>query len=121
MVEIIPTKASVSGMDEIEIEHWARAQQIAERWRRYLHNLVAWVNRPDPSEEAMKQERVIAIINRLVGQGKNPTIREIHQYLRSESQTEIKRICEALVEVQVLAKKIKEAPNGRQLTIYEPY
>lgn len=36
--------AVASGAERIELRHWARAQEIAERWRRGLHHLWAAVN-----------------------------------------------------------------------------
>jgi len=69
--------ASLENDGLIEARHWARGQAIAERWRRYLHNLYDRLNNPK-TEEERAEEQVIAFIR----DRKRVTIRQIHRGIR---------------------------------------
>lgn len=56
--------ASVSNGGRIEIAHWARGQQIAERWRRALHNLIEQLGQGDESVERVQETKVLRILER---------------------------------------------------------
>jgi hypothetical protein len=56
--------ASIENRGNIEARHWARAQAIAERWRRSLHNLYRTLNLAG-DDEARTEDRVIEIVARL--------------------------------------------------------
>jgi hypothetical protein len=47
----------------IELSHWYRGQQIAERWRRDLHRLVAQLKGDvEPSMLAKAEQRILSVI-----------------------------------------------------------
>lgn len=56
--------ASLEHGDRITLPVWARAQGIAERWRRSLHELYAQANEPAPNEQMHKEEMAMQIIMR---------------------------------------------------------
>ena len=65
------------------MRHWGRAQEIAERWRRSLHNLYRAFNSSE-DEDGQKEDRVIEIVRRLG----TATPAEVHREARSISTTE---------------------------------
>jgi predicted transcriptional regulator len=49
----------------IDLLHWYRAQQIAERWRRDLHRLVGQVHGDvEPSMRAKAEQRILSVIKK---------------------------------------------------------
>lgn len=54
--------ASLEGGNRIELKHWARAQQITERWRESLHNLIDQVDEPQPDPAEQKIDKVYRAI-----------------------------------------------------------
>lgn len=99
--------ASVEGDEAIRLKHWARAQEVVERWRVSLHRCYEQINESDVSVEATLEQRVIDIVDRL-GQ---PTAAMIANYIRKHSTTQIKRIADGLVETGLLRLV---ASTGRQ-------
>jgi hypothetical protein len=55
--------ASFSESPQIELEHWARAQEITERWRRGLHAIYESVNNSQ-SDAQEKEEKVLKVVER---------------------------------------------------------
>lgn len=92
---------SLENGNVIELRHWARAQEITERWRANLHALFEQVNQPGPSEDAQNEERVCGIVKRLGWV--TPT--EAKRMLRGMSTGQVKDILEALSGEGVLAKR----------------
>jgi hypothetical protein len=87
--------ASVSGSQQIELKHWARAQTITERWRSGLHELYKQVNMHDISQQRLKEDQVMRILQKL---GK-ATAAKLAQYIRNMSTAEISKILDSLVSV----------------------
>lgn len=90
--------ASVSGCTQIHINHWARAQEITEKWRAGLHRLYSQVNTHGISPEREKEEDVMRILKRLV----TATPAEVSRYIRNLSTNEAGRILDGLVSSGVL-------------------
>lgn len=109
--------ASVSGAARVEVKHWAKAQQIAERWRQNLHNLAAQVNAPQMSESANRQEKVLATARKLVEKGERITVRNLYQHLRkSLSVEEIGKVCKELVSAGLMAVQEEDRTTVYTLT-----
>ncbi len=69
--------ASLGGSREIEINHWAKAQAITERWRSNLHSLYKQVNTEEFTLPKWTDEQ--KVLN-AIKQKACPTSREIQQY-----------------------------------------
>jgi hypothetical protein len=91
--------ASISGA-KLGLEHWARAQEITERWRVGLHELYNQINEPALSEEKEHEETLLSIIQKLGGQA---TAAEAARYVRNFSSGEAARILDSLVDVGELS------------------
>ncbi len=88
--------ASLDNKGRIELRHWARAQQIAERWRVNLHALIDQLqNGADTSREAELEDKVIHVLQR-----HGPlTANDMHKnHLRNASTPELSRLLDSLVE-----------------------
>lgn len=94
--------ASLENDDHVEMGHWARGQEIAERWRADLHALYHQTNE---AEEDLETTRIVATIKRLGC----PTIREIAQYTRGLDSADVKRHIENLVK----AGEVVETEEGK--------
>jgi len=102
--------ASISESEKVTINHWAKAQAIAERWRSGLHELYNQLNAPTPTDQAENEERVIRVIRE-----KGPvTIREISQTIRLSS-SEIRVIVLPLVESGAVIEKKSEKTSRYEL------
>jgi hypothetical protein len=63
----------------IELPHWYRGQQIAERWRRDLHRLVGQVHGDvEPSLLAKAEQRILSVIKK----HGTLTVRDIHRWTK---------------------------------------
>ena len=98
---------SIENGNRIELRHWARAQEIAERWRASLHALYEQASQPKASEGAANEERVLAVVNKLG----NPTAREVQQHIRRLSSSEVRGLLENLTNSGALSKQ----PNGKSV------
>ena len=85
--------ASQAGCSEIILCHWARAQEIMERWRMSLHRLYDQVTEFPSSERATKADKVLSAVEKLG----NPTAREIAQSIRGMKSPEAAQHAEELV------------------------
>jgi hypothetical protein len=92
--------ASFSNSEAVEMKHWARAQEIAERWRANLHETYAQVNAAPPSEEAKAEDKVCEIVGKLG----TPTAADVARYVYGKSRTEVSRILDGLVAAGSLAR-----------------
>lgn len=93
--------ASFQNNGSIELNHWARAQQITERWRAGLHSLYNQVNEPEPTETALLEEKILGIVERMG----NPTLREISQRIYGLGSTELEPVLMGLVRTGHLEKR----------------
>jgi len=118
-IRIAALFASLSGSDSIEIKHWAKAQEITESWRRYLHEIYNQIITNVKPRKVPIPERVFRVIL-LKG---NPSRRdiELHTGLKSvETQEaldklidrgEIREVPEANTIRYIAVTKItKDAP-----------
>ncbi len=93
--------ASLQGESEIQIRHWARAQQLAEKWRQYLHNLYrALTTSVETSKERTKED---AILTQLAKRGAL-TKREITQHVRGLSSAEAEALISAMTKTGVIVE-----------------
>ena len=99
--------ASLEHGDVITLPVWARAQSIAERWRRSLHELYAQANEPPPSEQAHREEQVIQIIAR---KGEM-TPSEVARFMRGMSRNEVSIVLEGLANAGALIR-VAETRKG---------
>jgi hypothetical protein len=84
--------ASLERSSTINLNHWAKAQGITERWRSNLHSLYKQVIEENASSQKMTDEQKV---QKAIEQKKAPTAREIQQYSGLE-KTKIKEILETL-------------------------
>ena len=101
--------ASMGGDERIELRHWARAQQITERWRANLHALHTSLG----SETAVSRERTSEdkVLSELVKRGTARSAPEIARYVHL-STAETLKIIDALakthqIETEVTARTTK--------------
>ena len=70
---------SLENKNVMELRHWHRGQQIAERWREGLHRLMGQVqNEPELSREAKAEQRILDVLN----QRGTLTVRNIHRWTK---------------------------------------
>jgi hypothetical protein len=95
--------AGFSQSPQIELAHWARAQEISERWRRGLHAIYECVNYSQ-SDAQEKEEKALKVIER-----HGPmSAAEVSRYMHG-SVTETKNILDGLV----MAGVMEANKNGR--------
>lgn len=101
--------ASLENLGAVELRHWARAQAIAERWRRSLHNLYRTLN-AGQDEEVRNEDRVIEIVRRL----SMATPTDVHRYAPDISTSSVASILERLAHagaLQMTEKTRKGTPR----------
>jgi hypothetical protein len=111
--------ASLENGGEIELRHWARAQEVAERWRLYAHRLYEQVTELEASPQAEIEDKVLDAVRRWQGTAKYPeglTANEIGRFLRGLSSGEAKYYADQLVDAGVLANQ----KRGRAIRYYIP-
>lgn len=84
--------ASLEGGDLIELRHWARSQQIAERWRADLHHLLAALGEVEPTRSEQQEDQVWQRLCALAAGGQAPTAREIGQGIRGMTTQDVERV-----------------------------
>ncbi len=85
--------ASVDNSPAIEMCHWARAQEIAERWRRNLHALIDQLQgATTQSRESELEDHVVRTIDRL----EKATLNELRRYIKGPSTDELARVVDSL-------------------------
>jgi Ni/Co efflux regulator RcnB len=93
--------ASMEGKgDVVEMRHWARGQEIAERWRVYLHEIYSQVNHV-PSESERVEEKILA----LVASKGEMTARDMARHIRGKSATDLAPAIKHLVRFGELAER----------------
>jgi len=100
--------ASLEHGNRITLPVWARAQGIAERWRRSLHELYAQANEPPASEQAKREEQAMMIVTK-IGES---TPNEVRRYMRGLSNAEVTIILEGLANSGALVR-VAETRKGR--------
>ncbi|MHB9133702.1 MAG: DUF3987 domain-containing protein [Armatimonadota bacterium] len=92
---------SLEHEDRIELRHWARAQEIAERWRAGLHALYEQASQPPVSGKALNEERVLTVVRQM----EYASVREVQQRVRRLGTSEIYQLLESLVSSGALGKE----------------
>jgi len=87
--------ASVSGKSTIELQHWARAQAIAERWRASLHHLWDQIRGDKEEDPALRLQERILKAHQEAGEPK--TMRDITRNWRTVERENVVKAYEALV------------------------
>lgn len=73
--------ASLENDGNIEMKHWARAQEITERMRASLHRLLVAVNEVPPSRASQVERKILETIETLANKGEKTTARNIGRYV----------------------------------------
>lgn len=97
--------ASFGASDAVELNHWARAQEIVECWRTYAHRLYDQVTRLDVSEEREIEDKILDALRRWQGTDKYPdgmTANEISKFVYGLGTSEVKILADQLYGAGVL-------------------
>jgi hypothetical protein len=68
-IRIAALSASLQGCHQVELRHWALAQEVAERWRASLHHLYAQVNLPTRAGGPTMEEKIVEAVRHLQSKG----------------------------------------------------
>ncbi|OGR25916.1 MAG: hypothetical protein A2139_14245 [Desulfobacca sp. RBG_16_60_12] len=99
----------------VELKHWARGQEIAERWRESLHRLLEQLtDSVTSSKEEVKEEKV-RNVGRKLG---NPTATEAKKYLAGMSVSEVQFYLDALVRAGEAEKQLGSNSRGPKTIRY---
>jgi len=111
--------ASLENNGIIEMRHWARAQEIAEGWRKSLHELYAQVNmRDETSPAASLEDEILRHIKRLeVEKSLNPSASDLKNYMKSYAVSHIQKACDDLCLAGLLHMK-KTAHTKRYALVH---
>lgn len=93
--------ASVEGHEYIEMKHWARGQQIAERWRANLHELLAQLSSGESGYGEIENE----VLDAIAKLGKMANSREISRQgrlLRKIGTPKVREVCIELASAKVI-------------------
>jgi hypothetical protein len=99
--------ASLENEGRIELRHWARAQEIAERWRLYTHRLYRQVTQPEASAAAETEDKILDVVGRWQGTERYPagmTASEIGRFIRGLGRTEVRFYADGLARAGSLVK-----------------
>lgn len=106
--------ASLENNGVIELRHWARAQEVAECWRRSLHNLYRALN-AGQDEAGRIEDRVIELVERLG----SATPTDIHRYAPDLSTTDAAGVLEKLARAGALKPPERTHKRTLRYTIGE--
>ena len=104
--------AGGDGSPIVQLDHWARAQRIAESWRASLHHLVYAIAK---SEDAITETRVLEHLLRFTD---GETLRELTQRLRLERKT-IQDALKSLAESGLVEIQSRQKARGPAATVYK--
>ena len=114
--------ASLEGHPQVEMRHWAKAQQIAEGFRVYLHRIYHQVTMLDESGTEIFENNILRTIKRLSGSEKYPggmTASQISAFIHGASSNVVLRIADGLVAAGALKEHhTKRAKRYRLLEEY---
>jgi hypothetical protein len=108
--------ASLGKTTKIEMRHWHRAQQIAEAWRRNLHNLYDQIVGDGDTPKIVAMEERIC---RLIADKGPRTIREIVQGIHGLDSNQAKVIVKSMTDTGFLAQ-MKDGRTERYRLEIEP-
>ncbi len=98
--------ASLENEGRIELRHWARAQEIAERWRLYTHRLYHQVTQPEASAAAEMEDKILDVVARWQSTERYPeglTANEIRRFVRGVGRADAQMVAGGLVRTGALA------------------
>ncbi len=99
--------ASLGNGGRVELRHWARAQEVAERWRLYAHRLYEQVTKLEVSQQAEIEDKVVDTVRRWQGTERYPdglTANDIGRFVWGLGSVEVKHHADQLVGAHVLGK-----------------
>jgi hypothetical protein len=100
--------ASLQGKTALAMNHWAYAQQVTEKWRIMLHQVVAMASEGQP---VTREEQLEQRIESQLARYETMTGRDIHRHVKGFSSREITNSLEALLK----AERIVSESTGRTL------
>jgi hypothetical protein len=92
---------SLENYDQIEIRHWARAQQITESWRQNLHHLYTEVTGSEQSRGEEVEGKIMKLIVEKGGE-QGLTKRDIHRGVRGVDSNSAGIILQSMVNADLL-------------------
>lgn len=103
--------ASLSGSDVININHWAKAQAITERWRSNLHSLYMQVNTDEFNDQKWTSEQKVL---KAISEKVSPTSREIQQYTGLKSDAVTDELDRLIQKDKVISEKVDNVTRFRR-------
>jgi hypothetical protein len=97
--------ASFDGSDKIELKHWAKGQEVAERWRVYAHRLYTQLTQLDLSQDRESEDKILDAVRRWQGTEKYQdglTANEIARFVWGLGAGEVKGYADRLAGAGVL-------------------
>jgi hypothetical protein len=91
--------ASLSYQDTISMTHWAYAQQVTERWRLMLHQIVQLVSASQP---LTREEQLEHKIEQQISHNGPRTARELRQCIRGYGSSEIQHALHGMTTTERL-------------------
>jgi Protein of unknown function (DUF3987) len=109
-IRVATLAASLQGCTEIELRHWALAQEVTESWRTSLHQMYAQVNTQQQAETM--EDKVLATTLALLEKQQDVSARDVGRALHKDSR-------DVSTYLRTLAKEeILEEVKGRQALRY---
>jgi hypothetical protein len=96
--------AAIQGSKTVTIRHWARAQQIAEGWRRNLHNM--YQSLCGTIAVSTKRNMEDAIVNLLGRSDSGATKREIVKGIRGLSSSDADELLPRMVSSDLIVETV---------------
>ncbi len=91
--------ASLENNNRVELWHWAKAQEICERWRVSLHELYRQSNTTyTPGTQV--DELLLETVKLFQSEGKKPTVREMQQRIWKLKHQSAKKLMDLLKQLQ---------------------
>jgi hypothetical protein len=108
--------ASLENNGRIELRHWARAQEITERWRASLHNLLDQLHGDaEAAEERSTEERILTLLTQ--ADGARLPFRDIYRTLHLKT-ADARAILEEMRRNGLVEKQQVIGENGRQVDMW---
>jgi hypothetical protein len=108
--------ASLENGGRIELRHWARAQEITERWRASLHNLLDQLHGDaEAAEERSTEERILALITK--ADGARLAFRDIYRTLNLKSD-QVRAILKEMERNGLVEQQQAIGENGRKVEVW---
>lgn len=105
-IRIAALLASLENANQIQMKHWAKAQEITERWRKSLHELYHQVNHSElePTYAKKVEDDILKYVKKLQEEAKPPTVRDLSRYMTRVDVGRIKQGCADLVRAGLLVE-----------------